>query len=293
MTSIRERTARLQRGSVSREEQIDPAQIDRSRLLPASSAGRINTSIRQTICGSRDNHIGPESFREENTNFRSGDGLRSIAGARMLGFADVVEDTSSVRSPARADIDSEFPEVVPGLVAEVERPTWIALIKLVQLLSPDLYRGLQPALNIGQVPIKGILLQEEEADALEFMCRKVWGDQDLIMPIVRYKTYCVDYDGFVSPTLTHPPILVCPRPSISVVVIEATTCSPYEKRILNAKEKVSQVSPDDALGLGCRLASGTYSNQLPTPDDPPTVAHGYKISDQVTVTRRGFFKRRS
>jgi hypothetical protein len=153
---------------------------------------------------------------------------------------------------------SDLPEI-GRRVTEVERPTWLTLVTLTQLLTPELTDSIAPALAIGVYPIRGISISQPAAEALSYMIKLIWGSSEIIVPIVRQVAFSVDDNGLPCPGKVYTPIQLCLGLLVSVQVLEVSTCSPMEKRVLNAKQSYGSGAPFDTMKLGMRVIAGDYN----------------------------------
>lgn len=164
-----------------------------------------------------------------------------------------------------ADIHAEVGLEVLETDTEVEIPTWVTVIHLAQLLSPDLYTELEPALAIGVDPVIGVSLTDDARGAISRLCELIWGPTNLIIPMLSLVPYAVDERGLTCPKKFHPRIQPCPSLPVYVQRSEVSSCSPYENRVLNAKSSYTRGDPINAVVTGLRVASKRYSRLLPSP----------------------------
>jgi len=181
-------------------------------------------------------------------------------------------------------VGSDLPEVTINTV-EVERPTWVAVVQLTQLLSPDLARDLQLALCVGQYPLRGLALSQDATEALYRMITLIWGDSTLVVPMVKFVPFSVDEYGLPCPGKVYEMISITPHLPVFVQRIEVSTCSPLEKRILNVKQSFTSATSSQVVEQGIRLAMG--DNTLMRSPAPPIPKSSSQVSE-VTVREPRF-----
>jgi len=177
-------------------------------------------------------------------------------------------------------VGSDLPEVTINTV-EVERPTWVAVVQLTQLLSPDLARDLQLALYVGQSPLRGLALSQDATEALYRMITLIWGDSTLVVPMVKFVPFSVDEYGLPCPGKVYEMISITPHLPVFVQRVEVSTCSPLEKRILNVKQSFTHASPSQVVEQGVRLIMGDNTlTRDPAPLPPESSLSTRKVASK-------------
>lgn len=265
MTTIRERSAKLMGGKVSTESSLVSPQG-----LP---------SLRPPHQEDNDTEPAQQPYRYSPEDVGAFNPVAPLSSAQPQGTL-----MSSASLP-------EGIEVVDPMI-EVDRAAWVTLVHLCLLLSPDLYYDLRSALTIGEYPIVGVHLSSEASAALQHMISLVFGGSPIVVPIVRLVPYCTDNRGLVCPKKVHDPIPVCYSPPVLIQIVEESSCSPYEIRVLNAKQSLSRSKPLEAVDVGLRLASGTYSSRLPLPLPPPSLMGTFQpAGTSPRSLKRGWIRR--
>jgi len=249
MGSIQTRTARLTRGNMSTEPYSKSS--DPPRTFSIESPLRVTQSLASCSHLSSPPEPPPERARQTPEDF----------GQLYVG--------------------SDLPEVTINTV-EVERPTWVAVVQLTQLLSPDLARDLQLALCVGQSPLRGLALSQDATEALYRMITLIWGDSTLVVPMVKFVPFSVDEYGLPCPGKVYEMISITPHLPVFVQRVEVSTCSPLEKRILNVKQSFTHAASSQVVEQGIRLAMG--DNTLMRGPAPPLPKSSSQASE---VTVRG------
>jgi hypothetical protein len=149
-----------------------------------------------------------------------------------------------------------------GLI-EVERPTWVALVILTQLIVPDLAIHLVPALDVGSHPPVPFTMNPDACQAINMMISSIWGEGVVItVPVLRFEP------NIYAPLEIGGPTRVLEGLAVVTQVHSASSTDRRERRILRDKETFQTEDPMTCLKLGLSHLfepfpgmSGMYLNQ--------------------------------
>jgi hypothetical protein len=147
-------------------------------------------------------------------------------------------------------------------VEEVERPTFLALVRFLQLLNPELSLALTPALDVGIAPVRPVVLSPDAADVINWFINTVWGANHIVIPIITPVTTTTDQYGIPTPCRSWSQSQPCSGLSVYVQPFEVSSASPYENRVLNIKGAYKRSTPEEAIRMGIELSQGQITKPL-------------------------------
>lgn len=160
----------------------------------------------------------------------------------------------------------------------LDRPTWVAVVTLCQLLCPEDFTGLEPAMTIGTFsPASGLI--QSSADILVKMIETIWGEgASLVVPIVTTAGEHLDPDlaGYgigIKPFMNLP---------IETRLVPVSSTSSFERAVGQVKSTYKSLSPVQVIAAGRSLVK---SIQTGAPD--PDVQDVFALPPAIRRTRRG------
>jgi hypothetical protein len=168
----------------------------------------------------------------------------------------------------------------------VDRPTWVAMVKLCQLLNPADFVHLNHALSIGSV-IPALPIDEQRVDILNKMIELIWGD-DLVV-IVPMVVTSAEIGNQRAPNGMTPPKTPVAGLNVRTQQVVVTEGDVLEKVIGKAKSDYKYMGPIDCIEAGCELVLSSILGNLITQPSRPSLQvpkpSGPEVPDKTKTSR--------
>jgi len=182
----------------------------------------------------------------------------NLNDATEFSVSPLIREQQSVINPALAfaTIEDDSLQVSPT-VREIDRPQWISVLSTLQFLCPESVHDLERCKTFGTLPVRPVAVSTLTAESVTHFLAMLFGEVDILIPMVSYATAVTDNNGIPLPERLWPGVRPCQQLPVIVQSITVTSCSPYEARILQIKEKYTVLDPTSTMNLGIGLLDGS------------------------------------